>query len=209
MAALDIQLREALGDHLGEVLTPELAASIFAAAFASPDLSHDPAPFGVQRLGDYTLQVERMREVLDELHPLHQAHWLETERHRHGLPLNPDYTQMLARERAGTMLQFTLRHRPTALLVGNLRMYLGTSMHSGTCFAEEDTLYIAPDHRGGWRAMHLLRFAETALRGLGVREIRADSKVVNRADVLMRRMGYEQVAIKFVKIFPEGPDDVL
>lgn len=64
-------------------------------------------------------------------------------------------------------------------------------------------LYLAPEVRGGFAAVTLMRFAEGALLSIGVREIRADSKLVNRADVLMRRLGYEPVALKFVKVFKE------
>jgi hypothetical protein len=49
--------------------------------------------------------------------------------------------------------------------------------------------------------MALMRFAEQSLLALGIREIRVNSKLVNRADVLMRRLGYEPVALEFVKIF--------
>ena len=91
----------------------------------------------------------------------------------------------------------------TGALVGNLRMYVGTSRHTGTKFATEDTLYLAPKVRGGFAALALMRFAEKSLLSIGVREIRADSKLINNADVLMRRLGYEPVALQFVKVFKE------
>jgi len=195
-------LRQALGRHLGAVLTPEVAASIEAEMVRTPDLSIDPAQFGSISKAGLTIKAERMRDILAELHPLHQAHWLETEKHRHGLPLAPDYNAMLADERAGRLLQFTARTED-GRLVGNLRMYLGTSRHSGTKFASEDTLYLAPEVRGGFAALAMMRFGEKALLSLGVREIRGDSKLVNNADVLMRRLGYSPVALLFVKIFKE------
>lgn len=195
-------LRQALGRHLGAMLTPEVAASIEAEAMQGPDLSIDPAQFGQLFKAGLLFQAERMRDILAELHPLHQAHWLETEKHRHGLPLAPDYDAVLADERAGRLIQFTARDAAYKL-VGNLRMYLGTSRHSGTKFASEDTLYLAPEVRGGFAALTLMRFGEKALLSLGVREIRGDSKLINNADVLMRRLGYEPVSLQFVKIFKE------
>lgn len=196
-------LRQAIGRHLGEVLTPDVAAAIEVGAYETPDLSIDPAQFGaLYRLG-LLIQAERLRDIVDELHPLHQAHWLETEKHRHGLPLAPDYAGMLADERSGRLIQFTARNEADYKLVGNLRMYVGTSRHSGTKFAREDTLYLSPEVRGGFSALTLMRFAERALLACGVREIRADSKLINKADVLMRRLGYEPVSLQFVKIFKE------
>lgn len=197
------QLRTALAQHLGRELTPEVAAAIEAAARPAGQ------PIDVKALGyclhqQYAIQAEPFQDVLPRLHQLHALHWQETERHRHGLPLAPDYEAMAERERAGRMVQFTVRDSGGDI-VGHLRMYLGVSLHTGTLFAEEDTLFILPEHRGGMLAVALLRFVERALRGIGVREIRADSKLVNRADVLMRRLGYDPVALKFVKVFKDTP----
>ena len=116
-----------------------------------------------------------------------------------GLPMRPDYVAAMAQEQAGRMVQFTVRHAPTGELVGNLRMYLAQSTHTQTPYAQEDTLYLKPEHRGGFTVMALLRFAEAALQSIGVQEIRIHSKLVNNADVLMRRMKYQPVALEFVK----------
>ena len=197
------QLRGVLAKHLGRLLTPEVAAAIEAEATARPDRSLDPEQFGVLVKDGLVFRAERLREIVGEMHCLHEAHWLETEKHRHGLKLNPDYDSMLADELGGRLIQFTVRTQAVHELVGNLRMYVGISRHSGTKFGHEDTLYLAPHIRGGFAALTLMRFAERALLSIGVREIRADSKLVNNADVLMRRMGYEPVALQFVKVFKE------
>jgi len=196
-------LRQALGAHLGQVLTPEVAAAIEVAASAPADDSHTPEQFGSVTHGDYTIQVERFVDVLNELHTLHVLHWAETEKHRAGLPMRPDYLALMAQERAGRMLQFTVRHAGVGELVGNLRMYLARSTHTQTPYAQEDTLYIKPEHRGGFTVMALIRFAEAALRSIGVPEIRIHSKLVNNADVLMRRMKYQPVALEFVKFLKD------
>jgi hypothetical protein len=179
-------------------LTPEVAAAIEAAALAQADESHDPAKFGCMEHGGYRIQVERFSDILQEIHPLHEAHWIETEKHRHGLELNPDYPAFLARERAGSLIQFTVRS-PSGELVGNLRMFLATSLHTQTRYASEDTVYIKPEHRGGFTVMALLRFAEGCIRAVGITEIRFSTKHTNNVDALMRRAGYEPVATEFVK----------
>lgn len=170
-------------------------------ASAPAGAAYAPEQFGTASSGSYTIQVERFADVLDELHALHVLHWHETEKHRAGLPMRPDYVTLMAHERAGRMLQFTVRHAGTAELVGNLRMYLAQSTHTQTTYAQEDTLYLKPEHRGGFTAMALIRFAEGALRSIGITEIRIHSKLVNNADVLMRRMKYQPVALEFVKFF--------
>lgn len=192
-------LRAALVAHFDQPITPEVAAAIEAAAMHAPDESHDPTKFGVMEHGGYVIQAERLADVLPELLPLHEAHWTETEKHRHGLRLDPDYDAMLADERAGRLLQFTARK--DGAIAAHLRMYVGFSRHTRTHFGQEDTLYLAPEHRpGAFLMVKLMRFAEQALLAIGVREIRADSKLINGADVLMRRLGYTPVALQFFKL---------
>lgn len=192
-------LRQALAQHLGQVLTPEVAVAIELAAASLEDRAFDPASFGAIEHGEYRIGVERFADVIGELHALHVEHWKETERHRHGLELNPDYIAMAARERASRCIQFTVRHQ--GVLVGNLRMWIGVSLHTQTRYASEDTLFLLPAHRGSFLVMALIRFAEGALRSIGIHEIRVSSKLVNNADVLMRRMKYQPVALEFVKFF--------
>lgn len=195
------QLRKVLAEHVGKELTPEVCHVIDRTARFTPDLSIPLEQFAPEVYQGYTLQVERFADVMAELDPLHQAHWLETEKHRHGLTLMPNYDLVLSRERAGGLLQFTARD--AGGIVGHVRMYLARSVHTSTLFAEEDTLYISPAHRGSFLVMALMRYAERCLRQAGAREIRADSKLLNKADVLMRRLGYKPVALKFHKFFED------
>lgn len=201
--ALTLQtFRDCLADHAGQPLTAELCAILDSIVRYGPDRSISPDRFDPRRHGRYQLRAERFSEILAELHELHVAHWSETERHRHALGLKPDYEQMIARERAGQLIQFTAR-APDGEMAAQLRMYIANSTHTQTLFAEEDTLYVCPPHRQGLMVMGLLRYAEAALRSLGVREIRVDSKLTNDAHVLMARMGYQQVSMKFHKFFEE------
>jgi hypothetical protein len=196
-------IRMALGAHLGQVLTPEVAAAIeLAAGIPTSGPRHVFPDFGSVKAGDYTIRVERFEDILFEIHPLHLMHWEETEVHRHGLALNPDYDNLIARERAGGLLQFTVRAED-GTLVGNLRLYLATSTHTQTRYASEDTVYIHPQHRGGYTVITLLRFAETCLLALGIREARFTTKLSKNVDVLMRRAGYQPVATEFVKFLKE------
>lgn len=180
------------------MLTPEIATAIEVAARTPEGEPIDLRSFGTQQRGDYLIGAERFEDVLPELHALHVQHWGETEAWRHRLALNPDYAAMAAMDRAGRCIQFTVRHQ--GALVGNLRIFIHTSLHTQTKFASEDSLFISKEHRGGFLAMALIRFAERALMVLGIDEIRINSKLVNKADVLMRRMEYQPVALQFVKV---------
>lgn len=196
-----LTFRHAIGARIGQVLTPELCAAIEMDASVLPDESIPLAQFEAEAVGDYVLHVERFAAVLPELKPLHESHWLETEKHRQGLELDPNYDAMAADDLAGRLLQFTVRH--AGALVGNLRLYVFRSRHTRNLAATEDTLFIAPAHRKGMLGLQLLRYAERCLAQIGVREIEANSKLVNGADVLLRRMKYMPVAIQFHKIIKE------
>lgn len=196
------RIRQALAQHIGQELTPARCAAIETAIMTPVDRAIDTSQFEPGQCGRLTFRAERFRQILPELHELHQQHWLETEKHRHGLAMNPDYDGMAAQELAGQMLQFTARHE--AKLVGNLRMYVRTSMHTQTLYALEDTLYLAPDYRGGRNALRFMEYVERALRRIGVREIRADTKNTAPAGaLLMKHMGYEPVATQYVKFLED------
>lgn len=197
------RLREALAGKLGSVLTPELAAEVLCAAFDRDDHAIPPAGFPLRRHGNLVFAVESFRDILAELDRLHRAHFAETERHLDWFSLKPDYDYMAERERLGQLVQFTAR--ADGMLVGNLRMYVGTSRHTGNRFAEEDTFYLDPAWRCGMNAPAFLRYAEDMLvQMVGVAEIRANSKVVNKAHRLMDYRGYQHVANQYIKIFKQA-----
>lgn len=192
-----IRLRTTLASLLGKVLTPELAADIEMATYPEEGVGYSEH-FEPITYNGYVIDVECMREIIGELHALHVMHWQETERHRHGLHLDPDYCSMLEDEQAGRLVQFTVR-AGGGTLVGNLRVIVSGSRHTSTLVAEEDTLFLHPAHRGGFLASRLLAYAEDVLAKIGACEVRANSKLVNRADVLLRRRGYTPVATQMVK----------
>jgi hypothetical protein len=165
--------------------------------------------------GPYTIAAERLAAVLPEVHPLHQLHWRETEKYRHGIPMAPDYQAMIARDAAGHCLQLTIRLE--GQLVGHLRMWLWPrSLHTSRPIAEEDALFIHPEHRGGFLVMALLRTAERWLLQAcpELSEIKTNSKLVARreggpdASVLMRRLGYQAVGLMHSKTFIQGESHV-
>jgi len=197
------QFRSAMVKYLGQELTPEVAAAIEAEAFQTPDNSHNPKKFGSKEYKGMFFQAEKFADIVDEIHPLHEAHFQETEKHRLGFGLNMDYDQLKSYERAGRMVQFTCRDIESGKLVGNIRMYIDTSLHTGTLYATEDTYYVLPEFRLGFAALRFWQFMEDCLKSIGVREIRTDSKVLNKVHKLNEYCGYKHVANKYVKVFQE------
>lgn len=195
-------LREVLGANLGSVLTPELAATIEHMAFDRADRAVDPGRFTPAEYHGLAFAVESFREILPELELLHAAHFTETESHLPDDAMAPDYGYMAERERTGSLIQFTARNKGGDL-VGNLRIYLGQSVHTGRLFAEEDTFYLSPAVRRGFAAMKFLEYAEQELfKTLGVIELRATTKLVNKAGELLVFRGYHHISNQYIKVAP-------
>lgn len=171
-----LQLREALNRLAGATISPKVAAAIEWAAFTPVDASLDPAAFAVMVHHGYSFQAERLADILSELHPLHVEQWQETEQHRHAIEFKPDYERGIAHEKAGTLVQFTIRQG--AELVGHMRLYLPSSLHTSSRFAQEDTLYIRPAHRGGQLGLAFLRYIEAALlASIGINTVGLDTNI--------------------------------
>jgi len=204
MAVLTLQsLRQAIAANLGKVLTPEVAAAIEMGAYDSEDRSHSPEKFGTKKYKNVVFLVERISDILPELHELHELHFLETEKHRHGIGLNGNYDYLMEMERKGLGIQFTARDAGSWELVGNIRMYMGESIHTQTLYAYEDTLFLREEYRKGLTAIRFMQYVEDCLKAIGVREVRTDSKTINKAHRLVEYLGYKHVANKYVKIFAE------
>lgn len=195
-------LRCLLAAHLGQPVTPELAAQIEVTAAQLPQDAQpiDDVGLGVVHWQGYTFHAEPFPEVLPELLAMHAQHFAETDRYA-GKPFRPDYEAMAADWRRGAMVQFTVRD-DTWAVVGNLRMYLATSRHTGERVAREDTLYLLPEHRRGALASRFLDYCEAALADLGVQTITidvrrprpaADGKPERSLGRLMERRGYRHV----------------
>jgi GNAT superfamily N-acetyltransferase len=194
------ELISLLRANLGAVLSAELATDICVAASVVPRLIPSEAIEGVGRSGHdgFTFGLERIEDIAAEMKPLHRAHWNETESHRHGLELNPDYEAFTRYERSGRYFLFTLRK--DGRLLGNCAGYLDRSTHTQTLIATEDTLYLLPEARRGRAARRFVAYVEDALRELGVREIHITVKTVNKAGRFLQMLGYRHVENGLMKI---------
>lgn len=188
-------LVEYLRDNLGRPLDHAMAVQILILADGVNPI--DLSRFAPHTYGDLVFHVERIADVLDEIRPLHIAHWQETEGYRHNVGLNPDYDGMMCSERQGRYILFTARRDGN--LVGNCGVYFYRSRHTGKPFAQEDTLYLTPETRRGRNAAQFVSYAERILASLGATECRITTKLANRASHLMRYLGYKHIGDLLVK----------
>lgn len=181
----------ALAPHIGSVLTPEVARAI-ADKFPDGVVSMiDLSAIEPQECGSLTFQAERLVKIAKDIHPLHQAHWLETEGHR-GKPMDIDYVGLFMEERAGTMIQFTARQ--DGRLVGIFRLLLRRDRASGRRFVREDVFYLDPACRRGRAAQRFLEYPKKALNDMGYAEFEADVMDENTPAVrLLEHRGFQRV----------------
>jgi hypothetical protein len=194
-------LRHALAPMLGQVLTPEVAAAIEAAATLGQERSIDPLQFPIEAYQGLVFGAESFRDIVDEMHVLHEQHFAETERY-HQSPMAPDYDALRADERRGGLLQFTVRD--DTAIVGNARFYVNKSRHIGKLIATEDTFFLLPAYRKGFTAIRFWQFCERCLDKIDVYEVRTDSKVANDVGRLNEYLGYELIANRYVKRLRES-----
>ena len=196
------QLCMLLAKHAGETITKELAVAMVRELF--PDRSYSPDLFAPQEYKGYVFQLERLADIRDELHPLHEAHYAETELYRAGIPLDMNYELLEERAHAGGLLQFTSRTLD-GVLAGQMRVHLSKSVHTQTLIATEDVFYVKPEHRGGFMAVRLWQYADRFGEQIGVTETYFDSKLVNKADQLAKYLKYTPIATKFAKVNTPKP----
>ncbi|WP_107693072.1 GNAT family N-acetyltransferase [Nitrosospira sp. Nsp2] len=200
---MNTQLIALLKANMGVPLTWDLAADIYVAAGRIETLVN---PSNIEQIRpviyeDTVFARERMEDIVHEMKLLHQAHWNETEAHRHGLALNPDYDMFYRYERAGRYVLFTLRN--DGRLQGNCALYLDKSTHTQTLIATEDTLYLLPEARKRGAARQFVEYCENALKSLGVKEINVSVKTVNKAGRFFRMLGYRHVENGLSKILED------
>lgn len=204
-----------LAKHAGQTITLELATSIAKELLGVAENLIDVDQFEPLEFRGFVLACERLELIVDEIHPLHVAQYDETETYRAGIALNMDYERLVDLERAGRLMQFTARTKETGELVGSMRIFLGTDIHTqtlyahvpdleklvpGDTFATDDVFYIKPAHRGGFLAIKLWKYAEQCGLKVGARALFFDSKLVNKADKLAEYLGYTPYAKKHAKV---------
>lgn len=189
-----------LCSNMGQPISAEIASDIMVYASQLSTLVHFDAieklPSGYHR--DFLFAVEKIEDIEEEIKPLHQAHWSETEAHRHGIELKPDYDTFARYERAGRYILFTLRK--DGRLLGNCTIYLTKSAHTQTLMGKEDTLYLLPEARVGRTAAKFIDYCEQALKQLGVREVCVSVKTANKAGLFFQMLGYKHVENGLTKV---------
>lgn len=161
--------------------------------------------FEPEQSGDLMFGIEHMSDIPDEIHPLHEAHYAETEDAYLSDPYDPDLARVYALEKDGAYIVFTARKNME--LVGYVQYHMFRDLHTQQVYtAREDCFYITPKARGFGIAPKLLSYAENALRALGAKYVGMTSKhPVGGPPIgeFLEKRGYREVAVYYSKNLEE------
>lgn len=146
-----------------------------------------------------TFQREPFGAVVGEIRPLLERHWKEVA-HYPDIPLVPNWPKYAECENVGLLRIYT--GRDDGRLTGYSVFMVHPGMHYSTSKeADEDLLYVAPEHRKGRFGLQLMQFAERELTAEGVQLLKRRTKVAERLNfgALLERMGYEPIDVVYGK----------
>lgn len=146
-----------------------------------------------------TTQIESFEERLAELQRLLPLHYQELALNQDKVPLAPQYSIYIARERNGELLFVTLRD--LGELVGYFIGFIAPGLHYRTCLTcTMDIFYVHPDRRAqGLPGVRLFRAVEKELRRRGVQRWFVGSKCKADASALFEFLAFEKVEIYYSK----------
>lgn len=107
----------------------------------------------MQRCATTIIRSASVEELRPDIGPLLQAHWEEVAKNKHLMRLNPAWDTYRDLERAGAL--FVLGAWADTTLVGYSATFLNRHIHySDLIYAQNDVLFVVPEHRGcGGRLM--------------------------------------------------------
>ncbi len=134
-----------------------------------------------------TYHIESFEERLEELKVLLPAHYEELALNKDHVPLSPQYSIYIDRERAGQLIFVTIRE--AGELIGYFIGFIAPGLHYSTCLTcTMDIFYIRSDKRQGSSGVRLFRFVEAELRRRGVKRWFMGSKIHADASALFKRI---------------------
>lgn len=144
----------------------------------------------------YTIGLERGDLNYPELEENYRRHYAEMAERlaRDGIQVSPYSPRLKEYFRAfsgGWLLNYVARHN--GVPVGHCNVYLTNDMHNGDLIAQEDVLYVVPEHRNGL-GKKLVKHVLSDLETRGVKRVSVLALTDLRVAKVWRRMGFKDAA---------------
>ena len=144
------------------------------------------------------LGTEKIADVAGEIDSLLAMHYDEIAADKHLIKLDPDWGKYESLERDDSLRIFTARHE--GKLIGYSVFFLAWHPHyKSNLFAQNDILYLHPDHRKGRDGIRLIHYSEEQLKKDRVDKIMWHVKVKNDWRKILARMGYVEQDVIMAK----------
>ena len=141
---------------------------------------------------DYSFHMETIMDVKDEVEPLLELHWEEIALNKDSIPLNPAWDRYLELEKVGVAGTYTCRYQGE--LVGYLVVFADKHLHyQDHIFANNDVLYLKPEHRTIGVGAAFISFVVDHLKELGASVFHINTKAHQSFAPLLENLGFEEV----------------
>lgn len=144
---------------------------------------------------------ENLASVQEDIKPLLIEHWELVALNKGMIKLNPNWEEYARLDAAGKLRIFTARNK--GKLVGYCILLIGHSIHyRDHIFANNDVVFVLPEHRSGATGYHLIKFAEDYCIDNNVSLLNINTKVHIPFDSLMLGMRFdliERIYSKYLK----------
>jgi len=112
------------------------------------------------------------------------------------IPVDPDWRTYTKLCDVGLVHILTLRH--TLELVGYYIVMINRHLHYNIIIAENDIVFIRPDHRG-MIAVRFLKWIDAYLKRQGVNYAHVGVKPIRDFSPILKRMGYKTMEVRYYK----------
>lgn len=149
-------------------------------------------------MNEFRIVETTVSDKADALMPLLRAHRDELATNKALMELAPNWDAYRALENTGSLL--ALLAYAGDEVVGYSVSFIGPHMHySGLRYAQNDALFVKPEHRGGRLGLQLIKATEQLARERGARMMMWHAKTSTALEKLMPRLGYGVQDIIFSK----------
>lgn len=144
----------------------------------------------------YSIALERGDLNYPELEPNYRRHYAEMKARleKDGIKTGeyaPRLDQYFEGFRDGWLLNYVVR--ANGIPVGHSNVWLTNDMHNGDLIAQEDTIYILPEHRNGI-GKALVKHILADLKERGVKRVHISPVTDLRVGKIWQRMGFKEAA---------------
>lgn len=153
---------------------------------------------------EYVFSIENGADNYNELVTLYRKHYseMQTRLEKDGIKVsdyNPRLNEYFKAFRAGYLINYVIRTME-GNPVGYANVYVTHDMHNWDLIAQEDVLYVLPEHRNGI-GRKLVKYVLNDLRVRGVMRVIVNPVTDLRVGKIWLRMGFKEAASVLIYTF--------